>query len=71
MADPGKKVETVELVFRDLPEEASKEALLVYFKGFGEMTRFQLVSGRAEAEPFCFVRYKEKSAEDQVLGKPH
>ena len=35
MADPGKKVKTVELVFRDLPEEASKEALLVYFRGLG------------------------------------
>ena len=27
--------------------------------------------GRAEAEPFCFDRYKDKSAEDQVLGQPH
>ena len=29
------------------------------------------MSGRAEAEPFCFVKYKDKSAEDQVLGQPH
>ena len=67
MADPGKKVKTLELSFRDLPEEAFKKALLEYF-GFGEVTRFRLVSGRAEAKPFCFVRYKDKSAEDQVLG---
>ena len=33
---------------------------LEYFQGFGEMTRFRLVSGRAEAKPFCFVRYKEQ-----------
>ena len=71
MADPGKKVKTLELVFRDLPEDASKEYLLEYFHRFGEVTRFRLVSGRAEAKPFCFVRYKEKSAEDQVLSKPH
>ena len=68
MADPGKKVKTLELVFKDLPEDASKEYLLEYFQRFGEVTRFRLVSGRAEAEPFCFVRYKDKSAEDQVLG---
>ena len=71
MADPANKDKPLELVFRDLPEEASKEALLEYFKGFGEVDRFRLVFGRVEAEPFCFVRYKEKSAEDQVLGKPH
>ena len=35
MADPGKKVKTLVLAFRDLPEEASKEALLEYFQGFG------------------------------------
>ena len=68
MADPGKKVKTLVLAFRDLPEEAFKEALLEYFQGFGEVIKFWLVSGRAEAEPFCFVRYKDKSAEDQVLG---
>ena len=56
MADPGKKVKTLVLAFRDLPEEASKEALLEYFQGFGEVIKFWLVSGRAEAEPFCFVR---------------
>ena len=56
MADPGKKVKTL-------------EALLEYFQVFGEVSRFRLVSGRAE--PFCFVRYKDKSAEDQVLGQPH
>ena len=71
MADPGKKVKTLELVFRDLPEDASKEYLLEYFQRIGEVTRFRLVSGRAEAKPFCFVRYKEKSAEDQVLSQPH
>ena len=70
MADPGKKVKTLELSFRDLPEEAFKKALLEYF-GFGEVTRFRLVSGRAEAKPLCFVRYKDKSAEDQVFGQPH
>ena len=71
MADPGKKVKTLVLALRDLPEAASKEALLEYFQGFGKVSRFRLVSGRAEAEPFCFVRYKDKSAEDQVLGQPH
>ena len=40
MADPANKDKTLELVFRDLPEEASKEALLEYFKGFGEVDRF-------------------------------
>ena len=48
-----------------------EEALLEYFQAFGEITRVRLVSGRAEAEPFCFVKYKDKSAEDQVLGQPH
>ena len=71
MADPGKKVKTLELVFKDLPEDASKEYLLEYFQRFGEVTRFRLVSGRAEAEHFCFVRYKDKFTEDQVLGQPH
>ena len=69
MADPGKKVKTLELAFRDLPEDASEKSLLEYSKGFGEVTRFRLVSGRAEAEPFCFVRFKEKTLQDQVLSQ--
>ena len=48
-----------------------EEALLEYFQAFGEITRVRLVSGRAEAKPFCFVRFKEKSVQDQVLNQPH